>query len=145
MNWCFWATRERWKDQLALGDHTIVLGISDMTNKVSSHFCSFLFEDPCWILVGYGKDTAVVLYDLYSLFLYLLDVGQGLRGRYSKWFSTCKFWILGILLSNFLLTNIRNWIITNQKLLNLTSLCRMHVPSSTTILSNLLKKNNKCH
>ena len=62
---------------MALGDHTIVLGISDMTNKVSSHFCSFLFEDPCWILVGYGKDTAVVLYDLYSLFLYFLDVGQG--------------------------------------------------------------------
>ena len=52
---------------------------------------------------------------------------------------------IGMLLSSFLLTNVRNRIFTNQKLLNLTSLCRTHVPSFTKILSNLLKENNKCH
>ena len=33
---------------------SIVLGISDMANKVSSYFCSFLFEDPCLVLVRYN-------------------------------------------------------------------------------------------
>ena len=116
-----------------------------MASKVSSHFCFFLFKDPCWILVGHGKDTAVVLYYLFSWFVSLLDLGQRWRERHSKWFSSCKFWILRMLLSNFLLTNIRNWIFTYQKRLNLTSFCRMHVPSFTTILSNLLKKNNEYH